>query len=344
MAAPTPASEIEQIEKEGYVRKRGGRMHRWTSRYFVLTSTKISYKLKQDVTTFRDTFDLAPGCRVTDIVEESFSTIRGKKVYVFWLVWPHDKHSKADEKAGDDSEDDEKEVAGKDKDPSHKDKEKDIEVKTDPKQSQLEQKTKDLKEIVESEQNEHRRQQHAAEVQIERHQKHDKNVSLGVKVAAVAVGGVLVGALTAGIGLVPYITVVGITAVAGGGMVAYNYRRPFDSRLIIACESMPEALAWKAAIEAQVQKLEFKPMLPPSADPHVISSIIGISAGGGGWKRHSMKEGIRIMEQDKIACGTKCMKSQLKVSSSPFSAFLALMDGHYWPKCGSTKVSSIFLC
>jgi hypothetical protein len=60
----------------------------------------------------------------------------------------------------------------------------------------------------------------------------------GVKVAAVAVGVVVLGALTAGVGLVPYITVVGITAMAGGGAVALQLRKPSDSRLILACENM----------------------------------------------------------------------------------------------------------
>ena len=48
-----------------------------------------------------------------------------------------------------------------------------------------------------------------------------------------------------GIGLIPYITVVGVAVVAGGGAVALQYRRPSDSRLIFAAESMHEALAWK---------------------------------------------------------------------------------------------------
>jgi len=73
-----------------------------------------------------------------------------------------------------------------------------------------------------------------------------------MKVAAVAVGGVVVGALTAGIGLVPYIAVVGAAAVAGAGGVAYGISKPSDSRLILSCETMAEALSWKSAIEFQV--------------------------------------------------------------------------------------------
>lgn len=52
---------------------------------------------------------------------------------------------------------------------------------------------------------------------MEKHHAIDNNLSIGMKVAAVAVGGVVVGALTAGIGLVPYIAVVGAAAVASGG-------------------------------------------------------------------------------------------------------------------------------
>ena len=58
-----------------------------------------------------------------------------------------------------------------------------------------------------------------------------------MRVAALAVGGVVIGALTAGVGLVPYITVVGITAVAGGGAVALQYRKPEDSRLILGYDT-----------------------------------------------------------------------------------------------------------
>ena len=89
-----------------------------------------------------------------------------------------------------------------------------------------------------------------------------------MKVAALSVGGVVIGALTAGVGLVPYITVVGLAAVAGGGAVALQFRKPSDSRLILAAESMQEAIEWKTAIERQIARLEEnrKPMLPPSAN------------------------------------------------------------------------------
>lgn len=84
-------------------------------------------------------------------------------------------------------------------------------------------KTKDLKQIVQSEVMSNRDKQRRAEEQLEKHHAMDNNLSIGMKVAAVAVGGVVVGALTAGIGLVPYIAVVGAAAVASGGAGSIFY-------------------------------------------------------------------------------------------------------------------------
>jgi hypothetical protein len=64
-----------------------------------------------------------------------------------------------------------------------------------------------------------RTKQRKAEEELEKHHNVDNNLSIGMKVAAVAVGGVVIGTLTLGIGLIPYMTVVGITAVASGAGV-----------------------------------------------------------------------------------------------------------------------------
>lgn len=178
---------------------------------------------------------------------------------------------------------------------------------------------------------------------------------MGLKVAAVAVGGVVVGALTAGIGLVPYITVVGITAVASGGAVAYQYRRPSDSRLILAAETVHEALAWKAALEEQIQKLDSarRPLLPESVDPVVISNILGVSTGGSGWVKVGQVDGVRILQQLAPArpqvglssetssmpvSTTVCRRAQIVIPCSPGAAFLSLMDttDPYWPNKSTT--------
>jgi hypothetical protein len=212
-----------------------------------------------------------------------------------------------------------------------------------------------------------RDKQRRAEEQLEKHHAMDNNLSIGMKVAAVAVGGVVVGALTAGIGLVPYIAVVGAAAVASGGAgfvfsssfltylpVAYQYRRPSDSRLILGSENSQEAAAWKAAIEEQILKLEAtrKPMLPATADPDVISRILGSSSVGSGWTKVGQMEGMRIMQQTDFnnernftedmlmaisgsplippPTGRLCRKAQILVPCSPINAFLALME-LTWP-------------
>lgn len=63
----------------------------------------------------------------------------------------------------------------------------------------------------------------------------DASLSLGVlsssllsllrlQVVAMVAGGVLVGAMTAGLGLVAPMVIVGVTAAAGGGATAYGVR------------------------------------------------------------------------------------------------------------------------
>jgi hypothetical protein len=62
-------------------------------------------------------------------------------------------------------------------------------------------------------------------------------VSKGAAVAGVAITGVVVGAFTAGIGLVPYLAVVGAAVAAGGGAVAYTASKTGASRIVMAAET-----------------------------------------------------------------------------------------------------------
>jgi hypothetical protein len=88
------------IIKEGLLKKRSGRMVQWTTRYFTLYTTSLSYRTNQDQhESSRSTttsYELVPGCLVTDITEEMRVNIKGKKLYSFWVVWPHDKSSGCD--------------------------------------------------------------------------------------------------------------------------------------------------------------------------------------------------------------------------------------------------------
>eukprot|EP01031_Cornospumella_fuschlensis_P046212 gene46212-56582_t len=90
------------VVKEGYLKKRNGRLRQWTDRYFVLSTSTIAYKVKHEVANFRQTFDLSPGCVVTDVTPES--RVGGKKLFSFWIVWPHEKKGEKVEKK-DDSDD-----------------------------------------------------------------------------------------------------------------------------------------------------------------------------------------------------------------------------------------------
>lgn len=159
--------------KAGMLRKRGSRMRNWSSRYVMLNGPKLSYKVKADSPTVRGTFDLAPGCIVTEVLEDSMG-IKGKRLYSFWIVWPHDKHDKmADEKNVTQTEDSDDEEHKED---SSKLKPKDLKQII---QSEFMNQKKDLKQIVQSEMMEHRLQQQKVEEEIERHHKYDSNISLG---------------------------------------------------------------------------------------------------------------------------------------------------------------------
>lgn len=79
----------------------------------------------------------------------------------------------------------------------------------------------------------------------------------GTKVAAVTVGGVVVGALTAGVGLLAGMTVVGMSAAAGGGALLYgtNAEGQKEKYLMLASDSYHEAEMWTTALEAQISEL-----------------------------------------------------------------------------------------
>jgi hypothetical protein len=80
----------------------------WSTRYFALIGSALTYKLKQDSTSLRGTFDLVPGCILTE-VEEDKGSKKGKKLYSFWIVWPEVDEKKAEGEEPDSDGDDEKE-------------------------------------------------------------------------------------------------------------------------------------------------------------------------------------------------------------------------------------------
>lgn len=163
----------DEDSKGGMLRKRGSRMRNWSSRYVMLNGPKLSYQLKPESTHIRGAFDLVPGCIVTEVLEDTMG-IKGKRLFSFWIVWPHDKNGKAVEKnvtlAEDSDEEDHKDDSSKQKDLKH--------LKQIVQSDMMTQK-KDLKQIVHSEMMEQRLQQQKVEEEIERHHKYDLNISLG---------------------------------------------------------------------------------------------------------------------------------------------------------------------
>lgn len=84
--------------------------------------------------------------------------------------------------------------------------------------------------------------------------KEEKGLS-GGKVAAVAVGGVVVGALTAGVGLLAGMVVVGMGAAGGGAAMALSSGEGKERSLVLASDSYHEAQNWRNAIESQINDM-----------------------------------------------------------------------------------------
>lgn len=131
-------------------------------------------------------------------------------------------------------------------------------------------------------------------------------------IAALAVGGIVVGALTAGVGLVAGMVVVGMGAAAGGGAAAISQSGKSEKEkfLTLACDTYKDAERWTDAIETQIRELgdslyEFPLVrgptsgltsrnIPPEKKLEAVEQWIRWSK----WKLNSVLHGIRIFEQD----------------------------------------------
>jgi hypothetical protein len=83
-----------------------------------------------------------------------------------------------------------------------------------------------------------------------------KGEGVGAKVAAAAVGGIVAGALTSGMGLLAGMMVVGMGGAAAGSAVAMSNPNSGKERaIILACNTYEEAEAWVNAIETQILEL-----------------------------------------------------------------------------------------
>ena len=133
----------------------------------------------------------------------------------------------------------------------------------------------------------------------ERQPSEDSNT--GFRVAALALGGVIVGSLTAGVGLLAGLVVVGVGAAAGGSAVALAQLQPAPRKpevLSLAVENVEEAKAWVHAIKSQIEDLILLrnsvdssiPKAPSAVDILEIENWITSTR----WRVDSFMDGLRI--------------------------------------------------
>lgn len=298
----------EPVLKQGPLRKKGTRMYQWSSRHFLLCGPVLRYKLKPEDSELRGEFHLTAGCIVTDIEEDS-GGLQGRRLYSFWIVWPQDRNLKGQGEADKGYESaEEADFEGLSK--------------------------KDLKTIVANEARAHRETKERVEEQLQLHESHDRKVNVGLKVAAAVAGGVVIGASTAGVGLIPYMVVVGTALAAGAagavGSAAWNgsQPRPQDSRVILGAETREDAKEWKQLIEQQVSLLERRKRapLPSGVNPFIVVALLEMNGLAKGWRKVRTVEGVRILERASPCSGTKCRRAQVTVRNTPVDTFLTLME------------------
>lgn len=183
---------------------------------------------------------------------------------------------------------------------------------------------------------------------------------VGAKVAAAAVGGVVVGALTSGIGLLAGMMVVGMGAAAGGSAAAMANSTEFKEKSItLACNTYEDAEAWVSAIEAQILELGDS-VFGISSTPHRRMNVRVARApphpdvrideveewlNSTRWRACDIYAGLRILEpvydedqsyyesffnptqSKQIDVQTApCLRVNLDVNASPSDAFAAIMS------------------
>eukprot|EP01038_Epipyxis_sp_PR26KG_P016207 gene16207-22043_t len=205
----------------GILRKKGSttRVNYWSERFFVLKGHTLYYFIKQNDADPKGSFNLQPSCHISKI---STDMNRKRKQFIFKITWRIEE------------ENDEIKDENLNNPLSHTNSIAQVNSRDTVDLSKDKANNKTKKSI-----------------------KDDKSsTGTGSKVAAAAVGGIVVGALTSGIGLLAGMMVVGMGAAAGGGAVAMN-QLPSEKEkiLVLACDSYEEAQIWVNKIEMQINNL-----------------------------------------------------------------------------------------
>jgi hypothetical protein len=149
-----------------------------------------------------------------------------------------------------------------------------------------------------------------------------------MRVAALALGGVVLGSLTAGVGLLAGLVVIGVGAAAGGSAVALEQMQEAPIKkakiLTLACDSPEDARSWVISIKTQIDDLIHQRNSTDSALAKVPSSV-------------------DVLELENWISSTKwessCVADGFRISSLPgednskfkSSALMALLSSKYVP-------------
>lgn len=194
------------------------------------------------------------------------------------------------------------------------------------------------------------------------------------KVIALTVGGVLIGALTAGIGLIAGMLFLGM-GVAEGEIAARGYcsndgRENREKQIFLSCESFHDAELWVQAIEKQLKALAENDFLfiterinlgfkrhaaPPEVHMKEVEDWISSST----WRAQSVKEGLRLFEQsdddspplsdrsssgwhnifNSVSSSYPFLRANISMCCNTHQAFMAIMN--LPPSCRTGTVRSI---
>lgn len=163
------------------------------------------------------------------------------------------------------------------------------------------------------------------------------SASTGGKVAAATAGGVVVGSLTAGIGLLAGMLAVGMGASGSAAVATNNQGNEKERVMQLACDSYHEAEIWVSALETQIQSLNdhifgFGISAPSSANVYRTRSLtytphkdvrlneVHDWITNSKWKVYGIIEGVRILQQthsseDSVSFDDGFFKKSPKVSS-----------------------------
>jgi len=356
-----PGSSVPGVTREGWLGKRYFRVNRWSERYFVLKGSTLYYFPMREWQTAREPrgqFTLRRGCCVGDVVEiptpKNLKRV-SDKVYSFTIVWcleprkeksaagdragsegggghpPHGGNTSDHEMSAEENEDSSGEGAGHvgDQAPSAQ---HNIGIPTFlPRAGGPLDETGIRAATQASFVKSHINASRAIDVAKARHA---QAMRRGAVVASVAVGGMLVGGFTAGLGLIAYLAIVGAASAVGGGTYAYQSAAAMENRLVLTARTREDAEAWKLAIEAEVAQCEGRRPAPPlGVDLDLVQDWMDLK--GSKWCVERVLHGLRVLREiprsPRVRRGTMhsttARKVQVSVQATPLEVFLTVMAG-----------------